>query len=72
MKMKKYEKSKEKFADLLLDISKYVITGVLLTAIFVDAKNWEWYKLVLLFAAVCMFIAFGLWLYKKEDNSKKE
>lgn len=72
MSMKKYEKAKEKFADLLLDISKYVITGVLLTAIFVDAKCWEWYELVILFVAVCVVIAFGLWLYKKEDKSKEE
>lgn len=72
MELKKYEKSKEKFADLLLDISKYVFTGVLLTAIFVDAKDWEWYKLVLPFLAVCVFAAFGLWLYKNDENSKKE
>jgi len=70
--MKKYEKAKEKFADLLLDISKYVLTGVLLTAIFVDAKDWDWYKLVLLFVAVCIVIAFGLWLYKKDDRQKIE
>ena len=38
------KRRQEKFADLLLDIAKYIITAVLLATWFSDVRDWEWYS----------------------------
>jgi len=62
-------KRQEKFADLLLDVVKYIITAGLLAALFSDFGRWEWYAYVLLAISVVFVTAGGLYLY--EDEEKK-
>lgn len=65
------QKAKEKGADLLLDIIKYVITAVVVSALFTDFAEWAWY----MYAVVGTIIAITTWwalsIYKDETNKKK-
>ena len=67
-------KRKEKFADMLIDIAKYVFTAGLLSMWFTDMKQWEWYSYVILLAGLVVGISGALYLYddNNKDNPKKQ
>lgn len=65
-------KRKEKFADLLLDIAKYIITAILLATWFSDVSVWPWYAYATLLVALIMTICIGLSLYKDDNKPKKK
>ena len=62
------KKRKEKFADLLLDIVKYVFTAGLLAVWFADISQWKWYSYVLLLCGVALVVTFALLLYDNDDK----
>lgn len=66
------KKRREKFADLLLDIAKYIITAVLLATWFSDVRNWEWYSYLIPVVVVITITIGGLLLYKEETPKKKK
>ena len=66
------KKRREKFADLLLDIAKYIITAVLLATWFSDVAKWEWYSYLIPVVVVVSITVGGLLLYKEEDNQKQK
>lgn len=70
--MQHEQKKKEKFADLLLDIAKYIITAVLLATWFSDVAKWEWYSYLIPVVVVVSITLGGLLLYKEEDNMKQK
>ena len=55
---------KEKFADFLIDVSKYVLTGVVITSLFNDVTDKTTIYLVGL-AVVCLTLLLGLSLTSK-------
>ena len=63
-------KRKEKFADLLLDIAKYIITAVLLATWFSDVGSWEWYSYAIPVVVVVTITIGGLLLYKDDEKGK--
>ncbi len=63
------KKRKEKFADLLLDIAKYIVTAVLLATWFSDVQKWEWYSYLIPIVVVVTITIGGLMLY--QDEGKK-
>jgi len=65
------QKQKEKGADLLLDVIKYVITAVVLTTLFSDFSKWEWYWYVLVAILIGLFTKWVLSIYKEDSNKKK-
>ena len=65
------QKQKEKGADMLLDVIKYVITAVVLTTLFSDFSNWEWYWYVCIFAVGIGITSYALSLYKDDSKKKK-
>ena len=65
-----YKKRKEKFADLLLDIAKYIVTAVLLATWFSDVKKWEWYSYLIPIVVVVSITIGGLLLYKDDEVKK--
>ena len=65
------QKQKEKGADLLLDIIKYIITAVVLTTLFGDFAKWEWYWYVIVAAIILLMTSISISVYK-EDNKKKK
>jgi len=64
------QKQKEKGADLLLDVIKYIITAVVLTSLFSDFAKWEWYWYLILASLIGLAVLIGLSVYK-EDSKKK-
>lgn len=64
------KRRQEKFADLLLDIAKYIITAVLLATWFSDVRDWEWYSYLIPVVVVVTITIGGLLLYKDEDKKK--
>ncbi|MBQ3362010.1 MAG: hypothetical protein IJQ60_17335 [Prevotella sp.] len=66
------KKRKEKFADLLLDIAKYIVTAVLLATWFSDVQNWEWYSYLIPIVVVVTITVGGLLLYKDDDKEKRK
>lgn len=65
------KKRREKFADLLLDIAKYIITAVLLATWFSDVAKWEWYSYLIPVVVVVSITIGGLLLYKDDDKKKQ-
>ena len=65
------KKRKEKFADLLLDIAKYIITAVLLATWFSDVSKWEWYSYIIPVVVVVTITIGGLLLYKDDEKNKQ-
>ena len=55
-------KRQEKFADLLLDIAKYIITAVLLATWFSDVSQWSWYSYIIPVVVVFTITIGGLML----------
>ena len=39
-------KKREKLGDLSLDIAKYIITAVLISALFNRSDEWKWYDFI--------------------------
>ncbi len=66
------KKRKEKFADLLLDIAKYIVTAVLLATWFSDVEKWEWYSYLIPIVVVVTITVGGLLLYKDDDKVKRK
>lgn len=66
------QKAKEKGSDFMLDIIKYVVTGIILTTLFSDFVNWEWYWYVILGSILALLLWFGLSQYKDEPKNKKK
>lgn len=66
------QKAKEKGADFMLDIIKYVVTGIILTTLFNDFINWEWYWYVVLGSILALLLWLGLSQYKDETKKKGE
>ena len=65
------KKRKEKFADLLLDIVRYIITAGLLAVWFGDFQQWEWYSYVILIVVVIVTIIGALYLYSEDKEKNK-
>lgn len=65
------QKAKEKGADLVLDIVKYVITAGLLATMFGNITAWEWYWYVIAVSSVFAATLIALSFYK-DDNKKKK
>ena len=65
-------KRQEKFADLLLDIAKYIVTAVLLATWFSDVQKWEWYSYLIPIVVVVTITIGGLLLYKDDDKKKRK
>ena len=65
------QKQKEKGADLLLDVIKYVVTAVVITALFSDFSNWAWYWYILVAILIGLFTKWVLSIYKEDSNKKK-
>ena len=57
----------EKFADYLIDVSKYVLTGVVITSLFNDVTDKTTIYLIGL-AAVCSTLILGLLLTNKRKD----
>ena len=58
---------KEKFADFLIDVSKYVLTGVVITSLFNDVTDKTTIYLIGL-GVVCTTLLFGLTLTSKRKD----
>ena len=65
------QKQKEKVADLTLDVIKYIITAVVLTTLFTDFANWQWYWYVVVTILVGCSIMAALSVYKEDKTKKK-
>lgn len=65
------QKQKEKGADLVLDIVKYIVTAVVITALFSDFSNWKWYWYVLVSVVGVIVTTIGLSFYKDDTKKKK-
>lgn len=66
------QKAKEKGADLVLDVAKYVITAGLLATLFGNITKWEWYWYVLAVTIVFVTTWTALTFYKDESKKKKK
>jgi len=64
-------KRKEKFADLLLDIVKYIITAGLLAFWFSDLSQWVWSSYVLLMVVLIIVTTGALYLYSDDQVNNK-
>lgn len=71
IKLKMNQKSREKGADLLLDIVKYVITAGLLATMFSKTEGWEWYWYVTIVGIIIVTTWWGLSIYKDDDKKKR-
>ena len=58
---------KSKLGDYLLDISKYVVTGVVITSLFNDVTD----KAIMYLIGICI-VVFTLWAGLILTNNKKE
>jgi hypothetical protein len=60
---------KKELGKWLMDIAKYMTTAVLLSSLFSDMDNWEWYVYLLIVVAVLVTLGIGLLMFKekKED-----
>lgn len=60
---------KEEFGKWLMDISKYMVTAILLTTAFGDMDTWWLVSLVIIISVLTLCI--GLWLLrdKKQRNN---
>ena len=63
----KVNQRKEKFADFLIDVAKYVLTGVVITSLFNDVTDKTTIYLVGL-GVVCLTLLLGLSLTSKTKD----
>ena len=57
---------KEKFGDYLMDVSKYVLTAVMLTALFDDVLTKVWMKYVFGLTFILLVIIMTLFYFYKD------
>lgn len=62
-------KKKQKLGDLALDIAKYIITAVLISAWFNKTEQWQWYDFIIPIFVVVTIVWIGLEL--TDDKTKK-
>ena len=63
----KVNQRKEKFADFLIDVAKYVLTGVVITSLFNDVTDKTTIYLIGI-AVVCVTLLLGLSLTSKTKD----
>ena len=61
---------KKELGKWLLDISKYLVTGVLLTSIITDLEQWLIYVLAVVVSVICF--SFGLYAIKLADKEEQK
>ena len=61
---------KKELGKWLLDISKYLVTGVLLTSIITDLEQWLIYVLAVGVSVICF--GFGLYAIKVSDKEEQK
>ena len=73
-KKKTFRKRKEKIGDFLIDISKYIVTVFLFSAVFKDVSKWgvTEYSLTALGVLAILIVAFMLQEDEQNNNSKKK
>ena len=64
-------KRKEKLADLLLDVAKYIVTAGLIATWFGNMGHWDWYSYLLSLGAILLSIIGGLWLCDEKNDVKQ-
>lgn len=69
--MNKKKKRKEKFANWLLDIAKYITTAVIISSIFEGIEN-RMYLLITGVAVVGASLGWGMLLIQDDDSPKKK
>lgn len=69
--MNRKKKRKDKFANWLLDIAKYITTAVIISSIFEGIEN-KWYLLITGFAVVGASLGWGMLLIQDDDQPKKK
>ena len=65
-------KKREKLGDLSLDIAKYIITAVLISALFNRSDEWKWYNFIYPIIAVALTIWIGLLLIDSKKGDGKQ
>lgn len=71
VKNKVSDKAKEKIGDWLLDIAKYMLTAVLLTAIFSGVTDWKWYWYVAVVAIIVLLFVVGVYIINWANQDKE-
>lgn len=61
---------KKELGKWLMDISKYIVTGVLLTSLISDLEKWAVFVLAFLVGAV--FLGFGLYAIKSSERDDSD
>jgi len=69
--MNRKKKRKDKFANWLLDISKYITTAVIISSIFEGISN-KLYLLITGIAVVGASLGWGMLLIQDDDAPKKK
>lgn len=59
---------KEKIADFLIDVAKYVFTGVVITSLFNDVTNKTFLYLVGMFIVLCSLVIGLVLTNKRKEN----
>lgn len=59
---------KKELGKWLMDIAKYITTAVLLSSLFSNRKDWEWYLYFLLVLAVLVTLIIGLLLNRDKEE----
>ena len=57
----------EKFADFMIDVAKYVLTGVIITSLFNDLQD-----RVVLYAVGLFIVVIALWIGLMLTNKRKD
>ena len=68
--MNRSKKRKDKFANWLLDIAKYITTAVIISSIF-DGIEDKFYLLITAIAVVGASLGWGLLLVQEDDSKNK-
>ena len=63
----KVNQRQEKFADFLIDVAKYVFTGVIITSLFNDLQD-----RVVLYAVGLFIVVIALWIGLMLTNKRKD
>ncbi len=71
LRMNRGKKHKEKFANWLLDIAKYITTAVIISSIFEGIEN-KAYLLITSIAVVGASLGWGMMLIQDDDTPKKK
>ena len=65
-------KKREKLGDLMLDIAKYIITAILISACFSGSDEWKWYDFIYPVIVVGVMIWVSLFLIDGKENGNKK